>query len=56
MENTEIEDRLRNGDRDGDGDGDREEADRVWLELYQLGHLGFGRVSFSGNQSLGKGN
>ncbi|XP_050383369.1 uncharacterized protein LOC126800125 [Argentina anserina] len=23
-------------------------AERVWLELYQVGHLGFGRVSFSG--------
>ncbi|XVF58063.1 hypothetical protein PTKIN_Ptkin07bG0032600 [Pterospermum kingtungense] len=27
----------------------RFEADqKVWLELYQVGHLGFGRVSFSG--------
>lgn len=32
------------------------EADRVWLELYQVGHLGFGRVSFTGIQSMGKGN
>ncbi|XP_058088021.1 uncharacterized protein LOC131234986 [Magnolia sinica] len=24
------------------------EAERVWMELYQLGHLGFGRVSFTG--------
>ncbi|KAJ8775353.1 hypothetical protein K2173_020357 [Erythroxylum novogranatense] len=24
------------------------EAERVWLELYQVGHLGFGRVSFTG--------
>ncbi|XP_043725472.1 uncharacterized protein LOC122672028 [Telopea speciosissima] len=23
------------------------EAESVWMELYQLGHLGFGRVSFS---------
>ncbi|KAJ4912046.1 Uncharacterized protein Rs2_06667 [Raphanus sativus] len=23
------------------------EAERVWLELYQIGHLGFGRVSFT---------
>ncbi|XP_059639060.1 uncharacterized protein LOC132281366 [Cornus florida] len=30
---------------------DNFEADRVWLELYQLGHLGFGRVSFTGIQS-----
>ncbi|KAI8533691.1 hypothetical protein RHMOL_Rhmol10G0028800 [Rhododendron molle] len=32
-------------------DGDlsaRFESERVWLELYQLGHLGFGRVSFTG--------
>ncbi|WZZ65343.1 hypothetical protein YC2023_076713 [Brassica napus] len=26
----------------------RVEAQRVWLELYQIGHLGFGRVSFTG--------
>ena len=26
----------------------RDEAERVWLELYQIGHLGFGRVSFTG--------
>lgn len=32
------------------------EAEKVWLELYQVGHLGFGRVSFTGIQSLGKGN
>nr|XP_011468269.1 PREDICTED: uncharacterized protein LOC105352543 [Fragaria vesca subsp. vesca] len=34
-------------------------AERVWLELYQVGHLGFGRVSFGGGvvQSVqGKGN
>ena len=27
----------------------RFEADKVWLELYQIGHLGFGRVSFKEN-------
>lgn len=35
------------------------EAERVWLELYQIGHLGFGRVSFTGIQykdSIGKMN
>ncbi|KAK8534050.1 hypothetical protein V6N13_028266 [Hibiscus sabdariffa] len=26
----------------------RFEAEKVWLELYQVGHLGFGRVSFTG--------
>ncbi|XP_022741281.1 uncharacterized protein LOC111292911 [Durio zibethinus] len=26
----------------------RFEAERFWLELYQVGHLGFGRVSFTG--------
>ncbi|KAM0022642.1 hypothetical protein Hdeb2414_s0023g00630851 [Helianthus debilis subsp. tardiflorus] len=31
----------------------RFEAERVWLELYKVDHLGFGRVSFSGIQSLG---
>ncbi|KAE8668705.1 hypothetical protein F3Y22_tig00112287pilonHSYRG00019 [Hibiscus syriacus] len=25
----------------------RFEAEKVWLELYQVGHLGFGRVSFT---------
>ncbi|XP_010435627.1 PREDICTED: uncharacterized protein LOC104719403 [Camelina sativa] len=30
----------------------RVEAERVWLELYQIGHLGFGRVSFTGIQSI----
>ncbi|KAG9449941.1 hypothetical protein H6P81_009906 [Aristolochia fimbriata] len=25
------------------------EAERVWMELYQIGHLGFGRVSFTGS-------
>ncbi|XP_010251240.1 PREDICTED: uncharacterized protein LOC104593189 [Nelumbo nucifera] len=33
---------------------ERSEAERVWLELYQVGHLDFGRVSFSGIQ--GKSN
>nr|XP_043633561.1 uncharacterized protein LOC122604757 [Erigeron canadensis] len=31
----------------------RFEAERVWLELYRVDHLGFGRVSFNGIQSLG---
>ncbi|KAK9071695.1 hypothetical protein SSX86_008124 [Deinandra increscens subsp. villosa] len=31
----------------------RFEAERVWLELYKVDNLGFGRVSFSGIQSLG---
>nr|GEY04657.1 hypothetical protein [Tanacetum cinerariifolium] len=30
----------------------RFEADKVWLELYKVDHLGFGRVSFTGIQSL----
>lgn len=25
------------------------EAERVWLEMYQVGHWGFGRLSFSVN-------
>ncbi|XP_052188150.1 uncharacterized protein LOC127798660 [Diospyros lotus] len=36
--------------------GGFQDEERVWLELYQLGHLGFGRVSFTGIQSQGKGN
>ncbi|OVA17002.1 hypothetical protein BVC80_9043g46 [Macleaya cordata] len=31
----------------------RVEAERVWLELYQVGHLGFGRVSFTGIPAKG---
>ncbi|KAK2973303.1 hypothetical protein RJ640_027946 [Escallonia rubra] len=34
----------------------RFEAEKVWLELYQVGHLGFGRVSFTGIQPHGRGN
>ncbi|KNA17116.1 hypothetical protein SOVF_083120 [Spinacia oleracea] len=30
------------------------EADKVLFELYQLGHLGFGRVSFTGIQPFAK--
>ncbi|KAI3970509.1 hypothetical protein MKX01_024156 [Papaver californicum] len=41
-----------NGNGDDDGQQQnfcaRFEAEKVWLELYQLGHLGFGRVSFTG--------
>ncbi|XP_023536558.1 uncharacterized protein LOC111797691 [Cucurbita pepo subsp. pepo] len=29
----------------------RFEAERIWLQLYQLGQLGFGRVSFTGNSN-----
>ncbi|KAJ0111042.1 hypothetical protein Patl1_02759 [Pistacia atlantica] len=36
--------------------GEGLEADRVWLELYQVGHLGFGRISFTGIQSQEKEN
>lgn len=31
----------------------RFEAEKVWLELYQVGHLGFGRVSYTGIQISG---
>ncbi|KAH7532501.1 hypothetical protein FEM48_Zijuj04G0026600 [Ziziphus jujuba var. spinosa] len=31
----------------------RFEAEKVWLELYQVGHLGFGRVSFTGYSTSG---
>ncbi|KVH92828.1 uncharacterized protein LOC112515620 [Cynara cardunculus var. scolymus] len=30
----------------------RFEAEKVWLELYKIDHLGFGRLSFTGIQSL----
>lgn len=32
----------------------RFEEEKIWLELYQIGHLGFGRLSFTELQSLGK--
>ncbi|GAB4846745.1 hypothetical protein Ancab_025753 [Ancistrocladus abbreviatus] len=32
------------------------EAENFFFELYQVGQLGFGRVSFTGIQSFGKGN
>ncbi|KAK1404435.1 NADH-dependent glutamate synthase 1 [Heracleum sosnowskyi] len=32
----------------------RIEEEKIWLELYQIGHLGFGRLSFTELQSLGK--
>lgn len=31
--------------------GGLEQAERFFMELYQVGQLGFGRVSFSGSQS-----
>ncbi|XAR58198.1 hypothetical protein NMG60_11026611 [Bertholletia excelsa] len=34
----------------------RSEAESVWLELYQVGHLGFGRVSYTGISPQAKGN
>jgi hypothetical protein len=34
-----------------------EDEEELWFELYQVGHLGFGRVSFTGiPSSLSKGN
>ncbi|KAJ4729232.1 Chromo domain-containing protein isoform 1 [Melia azedarach] len=45
------EDQEQMGDS---SDSARFEAEKIWLELYQIGHLGFGRVSFSGIQSMGK--
>ncbi|RRT44741.1 hypothetical protein B296_00047196 [Ensete ventricosum] len=40
------------GTREGENGrgGPRFEADKVWMELYQIGHWGFGRLSFSGTQ------
>lgn len=34
----------------------RFEEEKIWFELYQIGHLGFGRLSFTDLQSLGKEN
>ncbi|KAL3813798.1 hypothetical protein ACJIZ3_015066 [Penstemon smallii] len=31
-------------------------AEEIWLELYEIGHLGFGRVSFTGIPFHNKGN
>lgn len=41
---------FKGGDHDESRISARVEAERVWLELYQIGHLGFGRVSFTGIQ------
>lgn len=30
-------------------------GEEVWIELYELGHLGFGRVSFTGIPFQDKG-
>ncbi|KAL5725128.1 hypothetical protein ACHQM5_008308 [Ranunculus cassubicifolius] len=40
--------RCENGEEEPENFSASYEAERVWLEMYQLGHLGFGRVSFSG--------
>lgn len=29
-----------------------EEAERIWVQLHQVGQLGFGTVSFTGNTNL----
>ncbi|KAL6006999.1 hypothetical protein ACLOJK_032495 [Asimina triloba] len=42
---TEEETKLPRAAEVGDASS---EAERVWMELYQMGQLGFGRVSFSG--------
>ncbi|XP_010550136.1 PREDICTED: uncharacterized protein LOC104821080 [Tarenaya hassleriana] len=48
---TKEEDKTASfGAEDEDRISARVEAERVWLELYQIGHLGFGRVSFTGIQ------
>ncbi|KAM1565649.1 hypothetical protein ACFX1Z_044427 [Malus domestica] len=49
----EISWRGGDGEEEMECDSARQEAERMWLELYQIGHLGFGRVSFTGIQSLG---
>ncbi|KAM1075891.1 hypothetical protein PS2_023211 [Malus domestica] len=49
----EVSRRSGYGEEETECGGARLEAERVWLELYQIGHLGFGRVSFTGTQSLG---
>ncbi|XP_009377227.2 uncharacterized protein LOC103965862 [Pyrus x bretschneideri] len=49
----EVSRRGGYGEEETECGGARLEAERVWLELYQIGHLGFGRVSFTGTQSLG---
>ncbi|KAL0735881.1 hypothetical protein Bca4012_012091 [Brassica carinata] len=50
---TKEEEKTTTSSRGGDDESRisaRVEAERVWLELYQIGHLGFGRVSFTGIQ------
>ncbi|KAI3981177.1 hypothetical protein MKX01_016312 [Papaver californicum] len=43
-----IEIPIGNNNVNGEHFCARVEAERVWLEFYQVGHLGFGRVSFTG--------
>lgn len=43
----EIGMELENEELEEGNYGARYEAEKVWLELYQVGHLGFGRVSFT---------
>ncbi|KAG8366872.1 hypothetical protein BUALT_Bualt16G0013100 [Buddleja alternifolia] len=41
---------------DEEGLNDDFSAEEFWLELYEVGHLGFGRVSFTGFNFHNKGN
>ncbi|XP_050224859.1 uncharacterized protein LOC126674457 [Mercurialis annua] len=62
LEKIKIEDEIleivnsgfNGGEEDDDGGGGVsarfEAVEKVWLEFYQNGHLGFGRVSFTGIQ------
>ncbi|KAF8096745.1 hypothetical protein N665_0302s0019 [Sinapis alba] len=49
-EEDEEEKTTSNGGDEESRTSARVEEERVWLELYQIGHLGFGRVSFTGIQ------
>ncbi|KAD5961121.1 hypothetical protein R6Q59_014107 [Mikania micrantha] len=50
---TIVEVEVEDGESGSCKHSARFEAERVWLELYKVDNLGFGRVSFSGIQSLG---
>lgn len=56
---SETETEQVEGDEEEEEEEDlsaRFDSEKVWLELYQLGHLDFGRVSFTGIHPEGKGN
>lgn len=53
---SQSSEEVENESRSNNNWSGRFEEEKIWLELYQIGHLGFGRLSFTDLQSLGKDN